>query len=478
MPCIRASSSRDGAYRRRRDLPDDRPPALQLRRPPVRAQRAAAPAKVAYVDDRGSLTYGELERPRRAASPPRCSRSGMRREERVLLLMLDCNDWPVAFLGCLYAGVVPVAVNTLLTADDYAYMLAHSRAQAALVSAPLLPVLTTAHGRGGARGRATRDRRRRRRAPTPPPARVDFDALLARAARRSPRRPPTAPRRPGVLALLVGLDRQAQGHGAHARQPWWTAELYGKAGARPDRERRLLLGRQALLRLRPRQRAHLPALGRRHARADGRAADARRGLQALDRTRAAAADMRPTVFFGAPTGFAGMLASPDAAAARRGRAAHVLVGRRGAAGARSASASSATSAARSSTASARPRCCTSSCRTGPATCATAPPASRSPATSSSCAATTAGRSPTARSATSTSSGPSAALMYWGNREKSRDDLPGRLDEQRRQVLARRRRLLHLRRPQRRHAEGQRHLRLAVRGRGDADAAPGGARGAR
>ena len=42
-------------------------------------------------------------------------------------------------------------------------------------------------------------------------------------------------------------------------------------------------------------------------------------------------------------------------------------------------------------------------------------------------------------------GPSAALMYWGNREKSRDDLPGRLDQERRQVRARRRRLLHLRR---------------------------------
>ena len=31
--------------------------------------------------------------------------------------------------------MVPVAVNTLLTADDYAYMLEHSRAQAVLVSA-------------------------------------------------------------------------------------------------------------------------------------------------------------------------------------------------------------------------------------------------------------------------------------------------------------------------------------------------------
>ncbi|KAG0919264.1 hypothetical protein G6F32_016252 [Rhizopus arrhizus] len=45
---------------------------------------------------------------------------GLRREERILLLMQDTADWPVVFLGALHAGVVPVAVNTLLTADDAA----------------------------------------------------------------------------------------------------------------------------------------------------------------------------------------------------------------------------------------------------------------------------------------------------------------------------------------------------------------------
>ena len=69
---------------------------------------------------------------------------GLRREERVLLLMHDNNDWPVAFLGALYAGVVPVAVNTLLSGDDYAYILSHCRAQAALVSPALQPVLEKA----------------------------------------------------------------------------------------------------------------------------------------------------------------------------------------------------------------------------------------------------------------------------------------------------------------------------------------------
>src|SRR4051812_14778269 len=99
--------------------------------------------RLAYIDDRGPLSYGQLEqRARRMAGALQAA--GVRREERVLLLMLDSHDWPVAFLGCLYAGVVPVAVNTLLTADDYAYMLDHSRAQAVLVSGALLPVLRTA----------------------------------------------------------------------------------------------------------------------------------------------------------------------------------------------------------------------------------------------------------------------------------------------------------------------------------------------
>ena len=82
-------------------------------------------AKAAFIDDSSTLSYGALD-----DKVKRCANGllalGLRREERVLLLMQDCNDWPVAFLGSLYAGVVPVAVNTMLTAEDYAYMLASS----------------------------------------------------------------------------------------------------------------------------------------------------------------------------------------------------------------------------------------------------------------------------------------------------------------------------------------------------------------
>jgi benzoate-CoA ligase len=67
-------------------------------------------SKAAYVDDRGRMSFGELtEQIERAAAA--LLASGVRREERVLLLMYDCSDWPVGFLGAMYAGIVPVAVN-------------------------------------------------------------------------------------------------------------------------------------------------------------------------------------------------------------------------------------------------------------------------------------------------------------------------------------------------------------------------------
>ena len=104
---------------------------------------SARAARIAVVDDDGSITYGQLAERVRMMASALCS-IGLRREERVLLLMQDCADWPVGFLGAMYAGLVPVAVNTLLTADDYAYMLEHSRAQAVIVSGALLPVLNAA----------------------------------------------------------------------------------------------------------------------------------------------------------------------------------------------------------------------------------------------------------------------------------------------------------------------------------------------
>src|SRR5579863_5501661 len=87
-----------------------------------------------------SLTYGELaEATRRFAGALRAV--GIAREQRVVLLMLDTIDFPIAFWGAIRAGVVPVPINTLLTHEMVGYILADSRASALVISAPLVEAL-------------------------------------------------------------------------------------------------------------------------------------------------------------------------------------------------------------------------------------------------------------------------------------------------------------------------------------------------
>src|SRR3982750_2762147 len=100
----------------------------------LKAGRADKPA---YIDPRGTWTYGQLaDRVARFAAVLRAL--GVRREERVLIALLDTIDWPTAFLGCLKAGVVAVPVNTLMTENDYRFMLADSRARVLVVSDAVL----------------------------------------------------------------------------------------------------------------------------------------------------------------------------------------------------------------------------------------------------------------------------------------------------------------------------------------------------
>ena len=102
--------------------------------------------KLAFTDTVSELTYGELQRQsRRAANMMR--RLGVRREERVAMIMLDTVDFPIVFLGAIRAGVLPVPLNTLLTTDQYAYVLADSRARVLFVSEALYPAVKDIVGR-------------------------------------------------------------------------------------------------------------------------------------------------------------------------------------------------------------------------------------------------------------------------------------------------------------------------------------------
>jgi 4-hydroxybenzoate-CoA ligase len=71
-------------------------------------------------------------------------RLGLRREDRVAMALFDTVDFPIVFLGAIRAGIVPVPLNTLLSPEQYAYMLADSRAKALIVSSALWPVLQPA----------------------------------------------------------------------------------------------------------------------------------------------------------------------------------------------------------------------------------------------------------------------------------------------------------------------------------------------
>ena len=55
------------------------------------------------------------------------------------MCLLDTIDWPTAFLGAIKAGRVAIPVNTLMTEDDYRFMLADSRARVLVVSEALYP---------------------------------------------------------------------------------------------------------------------------------------------------------------------------------------------------------------------------------------------------------------------------------------------------------------------------------------------------
>jgi benzoate-CoA ligase len=261
------------------------------------ALNAARAGKTAYIDDAGRLTYGELAaRVQRFAGA--LAQLGVRREERVLLLMHDTNDWPVAFLGALYAGVVPVCVNTLLTPDDYAYMLAHSRAQAAFVSAPLLQTLQTAAQSDGselhsivvARGKDL------------PQGCLDFEAMMTRA---DPLNAPVDTGRDDLAFWLYSSGSTGRPKGTVHTQAnlYWTAELYGTPVLGLTENDVCFSAAKLFF-----------AYGLGNALTFPLSVGATVVLMAERPTPDAVfkrwTEQKPTVFFGAPTGYAGMLASP------------------------------------------------------------------------------------------------------------------------------------------------------------------------
>ena len=183
--------------------------ALQLCPRTCSRATPARGGKTAYIDDPARSPTPNSTRA--CGRPPRrCIALGLRREERVLLCLHDTVDFPVAFLGALYAGIVPVAVNTLLTARR---LRVHARAQP---RAGAVRVRRAAADAGAGAGARRARRRARHRVAVPRSGalaarrarfrRHGCDRGTAAAGARGHRR-----RRHGVLALFVRLDRPPKG---------------------------------------------------------------------------------------------------------------------------------------------------------------------------------------------------------------------------------------------------------------------------
>jgi 4-hydroxybenzoate-CoA ligase len=96
--------------------------------------------KLAFTDGERELSYRALQADtRRLGNLLR--RLGVRREQRVAMMMLDTVDFPVVFLGAIRAGIVPVPLNTLLTTEQYGYVLEDCRARVLFISPALLPMV-------------------------------------------------------------------------------------------------------------------------------------------------------------------------------------------------------------------------------------------------------------------------------------------------------------------------------------------------
>jgi 4-hydroxybenzoate-CoA ligase len=106
---------------------------------------------IAFRDPWRSLSYADLAAATRRFAGA-LQNADVARERRVGLLLLDTVDFPIAFWGAVRAGVVPVPINTLLTHEMVGYILADSRADALVISAPLVgPLLPVLHSIAGLR---------------------------------------------------------------------------------------------------------------------------------------------------------------------------------------------------------------------------------------------------------------------------------------------------------------------------------------
>ena len=174
--------------------------------------RGRDPEKLAIIDLGGEserhVTFAELDRMAMAVARALRAR-GFARGDRIAILSANRSEYLAAYYGIMRAGLVAVPVNHRFPASTIAFILRDCGAK--------LVFCDSGTPRAMSAGAAGRELRRRGR------------GGLRRLPRcRSVRRGHRKARRAGDVPLHVGLDRDAQGRGAVAPEPY----LGGRDAAR------------------------------------------------------------------------------------------------------------------------------------------------------------------------------------------------------------------------------------------------------
>ena len=93
--------------------------------------------KVALYSRERNLTFQAISHEVKQVGNAR-KKLGVRMGDYVGILSLDCPEWVATFFGAVKIGAVAVGMNTLLTSDEYEYILRDSRARVVMVHAALL----------------------------------------------------------------------------------------------------------------------------------------------------------------------------------------------------------------------------------------------------------------------------------------------------------------------------------------------------
>ncbi|WHY68972.1 long-chain-fatty-acid--CoA ligase [Neobacillus sp. SuZ13] len=103
---------------------------------------ARFPNRTAYTFLNQSKTYAELDKLVDCASIS-LHDAGIRKGDRVALVLGNCPEFVIAYFGILRAGAVVVPINPVYTSAEIAYILSNSQAKAVIAHSSLEPTISS-----------------------------------------------------------------------------------------------------------------------------------------------------------------------------------------------------------------------------------------------------------------------------------------------------------------------------------------------